>query len=208
MTGVIIKIPWSTWLRNYLICHVYVCLFFLAFCMEKLINNFQNNWDWKGPLEVPCYNPTAQAGPLRTCCLAPCPVGFWVSPGVETPQLHWAPVPVLGHSYCSGKNKSSDVCSCFVPIVTGHHWMEPGSIFLPPLFKVFMCIGEISAPQPFLLQAKQFKLSQPFLIAEILKFYLCGLLLGEVNFEYKLTTCLSCFHCFDITPFWSLINFF
>lgn len=84
------------------------------------------------------------------------------------------------------------------------HWRPLNGAWLRLLassLQVFVCIVEISAPEPFLIQAIQFKLSQPFLIAEILKFHLHGLLLGGVNFEYKLTTCLSCFHCFYVTAF-------
>lgn len=88
------------------------------------------------------------------------------------------------------------------------HWVPLSGAWLSLLdssLQLFMCIGEISAPEPFLLQAKQFKLSQPFLIAEILKFHLLWTTFRWNNFEYKLTTCLSCFHCFCITLFWSLI---
>lgn len=94
---------------------------------------------------------------------------------------------------------------CLFPLYC--HWAPLNGACLHLLassLQVFVCIGEISAPEPFLLQAKQLELCQPFLIAEILKFR--GLLLGGVNFEYKLTTCLSCFHCFYFTPFWSVIN--
>ena len=55
----------------------------------------------------------------------------------------------------------------FVPVapcpVAGHHWKEPGPILLTPTLKIFIRIYKVPS-QPFLLQAEQAQLRQPFLV--------------------------------------------
>ncbi|KAK4830703.1 hypothetical protein QYF61_012872 [Mycteria americana] len=84
-------------------------------------------------------------------------------------------VPVVSHPH--SKKVFPDVhrqppVFQFVPIascpVTGHHQIQPGSVFSTPSLQVFIYIDKMS-PQPSLLQAQQSQLSQPFLIGEMLQ---------------------------------------
>lgn len=54
---------------------------------------------WKGSLEVTWSNTPVQAGPPRSSCLGPHPNGFGIPPMMETPQLLWTSVSVLGHPH-------------------------------------------------------------------------------------------------------------
>jgi len=60
----------------------------------------------------------------------------------------------------------------FVPVapcpVAGHHWKESGPILLTPTLQIFVSIYKVPS-QPSLLQAKQAKLPQPFLVEEMLQ---------------------------------------
>lgn len=53
------------------------------------------------------------------------------------------------------------LCPLPLVLVTGHHQKESGPILLKPSLKVFLYIDKIPS-KPFLLQAKQVQLAQPF----------------------------------------------
>lgn len=106
----------------------------------------QVRWGWKTPHDIIYSNFSAQA---RSNHAGSCPVGFWVSPRLETPHLSVQPVSVFNHPQ-SKKKKRKRLFSIymkflFFPVmpttchaVIGHHWDKPDSIFPPPVR--YLCI--------------------------------------------------------------------
>ena len=45
---------------------------------------------WEGTSENDLVQPLLKAGPPTASCSGPCPVGFWISQRMETPQALWA----------------------------------------------------------------------------------------------------------------------
>lgn len=142
----------------------------------------QNGWAGKGPPDVIWSNPPAHAGPPKPSYPEPCPLGFWVSPWVMTPQSVWP-------SYASAQSswewkmfpdiqrESPALVSAHCPFspVTVTHCKDPGSAFFSPSLQVSLCIDQMPLS---LLISRLKSLSFPSLSSQGRCFilnHLCGL---------------------------------
>lgn len=55
-----------------------------------------------------------------------------------------------------------------LPLITGHQWEEPGTVFFKLSLQIFIYIGKIP-PEPAFLQVKQSQVSQILLLWEMLQ---------------------------------------
>lgn len=63
------------------------CLYWSQTAQQQPVQESQNGWGWKAPLELTWPNLPAQAEPTtKADCLGPCPHNSWLSEHMETPQ--------------------------------------------------------------------------------------------------------------------------
>ena len=149
---------------------------------QDLATESLSGWCWKGALEGIWSKPLLKQGHLE-------PVAWMAFEYLQGGALHsfsGQPVPVLSHSH-GGKAflmfRGNLLCFslCPLPLVLPLGTTEKSLVpsFVHPPFSC-LCTS-MRSPQPSLLQVKQSRLSQPFLIGEMLQslHHLRGILLDS-----------------------------
>lgn len=131
--------------------------------VQTWLRESHNNWGWTAPMEIMQSNSSALKGPGRTSCSGLYPVGFWMSPRMETLHPSWATCLTI---FIVKKLFS---CPLLQIVTTAFHpvtwyYLEEFDLtsFAPSLHQVFTHFGKI-LPEPSFLEARQSQLSQPFL---------------------------------------------